>query len=291
MTAPETVVRYYNFDIVFAEIPGETTLAINIANCPNRCPGCHSPHLQADAGHVLDAAELRALLERYGRSVTCVCFMGGDAAPDRPAGGGRAAGVAGPARRLVFGTAGVAGRIRAAGVRLHQTGRLGRVAGAADFADDQSAALQNRSCGRNGRHYGAIPSQTVNGTAFCSGEPEHRRLVKRCLPYNDLPPVPGTKPPTAGADRNSGRKIGASVYERRISVIGRVCTIRDSETVDGTRVYLVTWIVRRYSVGDMPVCRRKKRLSEDWLAKPARRATAFMSSLASRSRVLISITT
>ena len=83
MTAPETVVRYYNFDIVFAEIPGETTLAINIANCPNRCPGCHSPHLQADAGHVLDAPELRALLERYGRSVTCVCFMGGDAAPQR----------------------------------------------------------------------------------------------------------------------------------------------------------------------------------------------------------------
>ena len=83
MTAPETVVRYYNFDIVFAEIPGETTLAINIANCPNRCPGCHSPHLQADAGHVLDAPELRALLERYGRSVTCVCFMGGDAAPHR----------------------------------------------------------------------------------------------------------------------------------------------------------------------------------------------------------------
>ena len=170
-------------------------------------------------------------------------------------------------------------------------GRLGRVAGAADFADDQSAALQNRSRWRNGRHYGAIPSQTVNGTAFCSGEPEHRRLVKRCLPYNDLPPVPGTKPPSAGAERNSGRKTGASVYERRISVIGRVCTIRDSETVDGTRVYLVTWIVRRYSVGDMPVCRRKKRLSEDWLAKPARRATAFMSSLASRSRVLISITT
>ena len=75
MTAPETVVRYYNFDIVFAEIPGETTLAINIANCPNRCPGCHSPHLQADAGHVLDAPELRALLERYGRSVTCVCSV------------------------------------------------------------------------------------------------------------------------------------------------------------------------------------------------------------------------
>lgn len=75
------MVRYHNFDIVFAEIPGETTLAINLTNCPNRCPGCHSPHLQAGAGHVLDETELCALLGRYGRSVTCVAFMGGDAAP------------------------------------------------------------------------------------------------------------------------------------------------------------------------------------------------------------------
>lgn len=75
------MVRYHNFDIVFAEIPGETTLAINITNCPNRCPGCHSTHLQADIGQVLDDTELEGLLDRYGRSVTCVCFMGGDAAP------------------------------------------------------------------------------------------------------------------------------------------------------------------------------------------------------------------
>lgn len=75
------MVRYYNFDVVFREIPGETTLAINITSCPNRCPGCHSPHLAADTGQPLDEAELRSLLDRYGRSVTCVCFMGGDAAP------------------------------------------------------------------------------------------------------------------------------------------------------------------------------------------------------------------
>ena len=81
MTAPEKMVRYHNFDVVFAEIPGETTLAINITNCPNRCPGCHSPHLTADGGEPLDDDALRALLGRYGRSVTCVCFMGGDAAP------------------------------------------------------------------------------------------------------------------------------------------------------------------------------------------------------------------
>lgn len=75
------MVKYHNFDVVFAEIPGETTLAFNITNCPNHCPGCHSPHLTADEGHELDDAELLALLACYGRSVTCVCFMGGDAEP------------------------------------------------------------------------------------------------------------------------------------------------------------------------------------------------------------------
>lgn len=75
------MVRCYNFDVVFAEIPGETTLALNISGCPNRCAGCHSPHLQGDAGRELDEAELRELLDRYGGSVTCLCFMGGDAAP------------------------------------------------------------------------------------------------------------------------------------------------------------------------------------------------------------------
>ena len=75
------MVRYHNFDVVFAEIPGETTLAINITGCPNRCPGCHSPHLTADTGETLDEATLEALLDRYGAAITCVCFMGGDATP------------------------------------------------------------------------------------------------------------------------------------------------------------------------------------------------------------------
>ena len=74
-------VRYYNFDIVFAEIPDEVTLAINITGCPYRCPGCHSPQLQTDCGETLDDTALQALLGRYGSGITCVCFMGGDAAP------------------------------------------------------------------------------------------------------------------------------------------------------------------------------------------------------------------
>ena len=77
------MVKYHNFDVVFAEIPDEVTLAINLTNCPNRCPGCHSPHLRADGGEPLDDGGLLALLGKYARSVTCVCFMGGDAEPHK----------------------------------------------------------------------------------------------------------------------------------------------------------------------------------------------------------------
>lgn len=76
------MLRFHNFDIVFAEFPDETTLAINLTGCPNRCPGCHSPHLQDDTGEPLDAATLQALLTRYGTMITCVGFMGGDGDPE-----------------------------------------------------------------------------------------------------------------------------------------------------------------------------------------------------------------
>ena len=75
------MVKYYNYDVVFREIPDQTTLALNITNCPNRCPGCHSPHLQTDTGRVIDEEELRSLISCYGNAVTCLCFMGGDASP------------------------------------------------------------------------------------------------------------------------------------------------------------------------------------------------------------------
>lgn len=75
------MVKYYNFDIVFAEIPDEVTLAVNITGCPHRCEGCHSPHLRKDVGERLDRDALAALLERYGTGITCLCFMGGDGDP------------------------------------------------------------------------------------------------------------------------------------------------------------------------------------------------------------------
>ena len=47
------MLRYVDYDIVFQEIPDEVTLAINLSNCPNRCKGCHSPHLLENVGESL----------------------------------------------------------------------------------------------------------------------------------------------------------------------------------------------------------------------------------------------
>ena len=75
------MLRLASYDIVFQEIPGEVTLALNLSGCPNRCPGCHSPHLRDDTGELLEDELLAGLLRTYGDSVTCVCFMGGDGDP------------------------------------------------------------------------------------------------------------------------------------------------------------------------------------------------------------------
>ncbi|MBN2786736.1 MAG: anaerobic ribonucleoside-triphosphate reductase activating protein [Paludibacteraceae bacterium] len=79
------MLKYYNYDIVFQEIPDEVTLAINITNCPNRCKGCHSPHLQQDIGEYLDKEVIDNLISKYGSSITCFCFMGGDRYPHQVA--------------------------------------------------------------------------------------------------------------------------------------------------------------------------------------------------------------
>ena len=69
--------KYVDYDIVFQEIPDETTLAINISNCPFRCKDCHSPHLREDIGEELTEKVIIDLLNKY-KDVTCILFMGGD---------------------------------------------------------------------------------------------------------------------------------------------------------------------------------------------------------------------
>ena len=75
------IMKVASFDIVFQEIPGEVTLALNLSNCPCHCPGCHSPHLAEDIGEPLTEELLGGLIERYKGLITCVAFMGGDAEP------------------------------------------------------------------------------------------------------------------------------------------------------------------------------------------------------------------
>lgn len=71
--------KYVDYDIVFQEIPDEVTLAVNLSNCPYRCKGCHSPHLQTDIGMELNESTLADVLRKYEKAITCICFMGGDA--------------------------------------------------------------------------------------------------------------------------------------------------------------------------------------------------------------------
>ena len=66
--------------VVFREVPDEVTLAINISNCPVKCPGCHSSYLAQDIGEELDKESL-AVLVNNNPGITCVSFMGGDADP------------------------------------------------------------------------------------------------------------------------------------------------------------------------------------------------------------------
>ena len=68
--------------VVFAEIPDEICLALNLSLCPHRCPGCHSPYLQKDYGVELDEETLDQLLE-HNSGITCVLFMGGDGDKER----------------------------------------------------------------------------------------------------------------------------------------------------------------------------------------------------------------
>lgn len=75
------MLKFHNYDIVFAEIPDEVSLAINITNCPNACKNCHSLWLWKDEGEELNEESLSLILGEYISGITCVAFMGGDREP------------------------------------------------------------------------------------------------------------------------------------------------------------------------------------------------------------------
>lgn len=74
------MLKYVDTKVVFAEIPDEITLAINISGCPCNCKGCHSSYLAEDIGEPLDLQRLTNLIDS-NKGITCVGLMGGDANP------------------------------------------------------------------------------------------------------------------------------------------------------------------------------------------------------------------
>lgn len=76
------MLKYVDAKVVFAEVPDEVTLAINISNCPCQCKGCHSSYLAQDIGTELTFNEIRKLVKKNG-GISCIALMGGDAEPKR----------------------------------------------------------------------------------------------------------------------------------------------------------------------------------------------------------------
>jgi anaerobic ribonucleoside-triphosphate reductase activating protein len=72
------MLKFVNTGVVFQEIPDETTLSINISNCPNHCPGCHSQYLWQNIGEDLNEAAIDKFVDNFGKDITCICLMGGD---------------------------------------------------------------------------------------------------------------------------------------------------------------------------------------------------------------------
>ncbi len=75
------MLKYVNYDIVFQEFPDEVTLAINISNCPCKCPGCHSLYLTNDIGSLLTIDKIDNLINQHKKTITCIGLMGGDINP------------------------------------------------------------------------------------------------------------------------------------------------------------------------------------------------------------------
>lgn len=75
--------RFTAEQIVWQEVPNETSLAFLISGCPLRCEGCHSADAwKAGAGAELTVEYLQGRLKRYRGLISCVLFMGGEWQPD-----------------------------------------------------------------------------------------------------------------------------------------------------------------------------------------------------------------
>ena len=70
---------YYDFQVIFKEVPGEISLCFSISGCTLQCKGCHSPHLWKEGfGTKLTEDYYKNILVKYNQFATCILFMGGE---------------------------------------------------------------------------------------------------------------------------------------------------------------------------------------------------------------------
>lgn len=71
--------RFSSEQIVWQEVPNETSLAFLITGCPLGCKGCHSAYSwKRGSGYILDKKYLTKRLNKYKNLISCVLFMGGE---------------------------------------------------------------------------------------------------------------------------------------------------------------------------------------------------------------------
>lgn len=76
--------KFSSEQIVWQEVPNETSLAFLITGCPLGCKGCHSTDSwKSDNGKILTEEYLFNRLKRYQNLISCVLFMGGEWEKDK----------------------------------------------------------------------------------------------------------------------------------------------------------------------------------------------------------------
>ncbi|MDO9897544.1 anaerobic ribonucleoside-triphosphate reductase activating protein [Glaesserella parasuis] len=75
--------RFISEQIVWQEVPNETSLAFLISGCPLGCKGCHSiESWKLGSGQILSEIYLQQRLAQYQGLISCVLFMGGEWLPE-----------------------------------------------------------------------------------------------------------------------------------------------------------------------------------------------------------------
>lgn len=77
-------IRFSSEQVVWQEVPHETSLAFLITGCPIGCKGCHSTNSwKMGSGQILSEVYLIERLKKYQGLISCVLFMGGEWLPDK----------------------------------------------------------------------------------------------------------------------------------------------------------------------------------------------------------------